>query len=267
MDATNQQHSSIKTFDFSTFEAPKADDVQNTVSNMTPGLEYNFDNKGYALYNNESFSVLDFSGNHTLLVRVAADTETGMLAGPVITMTFTKSNNSYTVIHATAIALKKTEIKATAELTINEDHDGNEYIIFQLINESNWEQAPINFVIHENIESNLNNGVYSASFDVMDAFSSNYRVKVFVVQTFEDPTLGLDLALHKSIAITKFNQLDFNSDSVIGIDDLIKIITGTSPIKDINNDDQFNPKDIKERFYEEEASLTWIHIVALNKVV
>jgi uncharacterized protein YjdB len=49
------------------------DDTANTVSGMTTAMEYNLDGAGYVLYNATTFNAIDFGGNHTLLVRVAAE--------------------------------------------------------------------------------------------------------------------------------------------------------------------------------------------------
>jgi hypothetical protein len=49
------------------------DDVANTVTGMAVGMEYSIDNSAYQTYDSTTFNMLDFSGNHTLLVRVAAE--------------------------------------------------------------------------------------------------------------------------------------------------------------------------------------------------
>lgn len=49
------------------------DDTLNTVSNIALGMEYKFDSAvNYTAYDALTFNALDFSGDHTLLVRVAA---------------------------------------------------------------------------------------------------------------------------------------------------------------------------------------------------
>jgi hypothetical protein len=49
------------------------DDTANTVAGMAAGMEYKLDSAtDYVAYNAETFATLDFSGGHTLLVRVAA---------------------------------------------------------------------------------------------------------------------------------------------------------------------------------------------------
>jgi len=49
------------------------DDVANTVTGMAIGMEYSIDNSAYQAYDPTTFAMLDFSGVHTLLVRVAAE--------------------------------------------------------------------------------------------------------------------------------------------------------------------------------------------------
>src|SRR5665648_788507 len=62
-------------------------DDTNTVSGMTTALEYKLDSANYATYVASAFNALDFSGNHTLLVRFAA---LGINPfGPATTLTFT----------------------------------------------------------------------------------------------------------------------------------------------------------------------------------
>lgn len=49
------------------------DDEKNTVTGMTEGMEYKLDQGSWTLYNSEIFKKLDLKGNHTLLVRFAAN--------------------------------------------------------------------------------------------------------------------------------------------------------------------------------------------------
>jgi len=49
------------------------DDTTNIVASMQAGMEYNLDNAGYVAYDATAFNVIDFSGVHTLLVRVSAE--------------------------------------------------------------------------------------------------------------------------------------------------------------------------------------------------
>lgn len=63
------------------------DDTSNTLIGITTGMEYNLDNTTYVPYNATNFSLVDLSGDHTLLVRVAAE---GLNpAGEATTLTFT----------------------------------------------------------------------------------------------------------------------------------------------------------------------------------
>ena len=48
------------------------DDTTNTVMGMALGMEYKLDSADYVAYDEAIFNLLDFSGEHTLLVRVAA---------------------------------------------------------------------------------------------------------------------------------------------------------------------------------------------------
>ncbi len=65
------------------------DDDLNTVSGMTIEMEYSLDNAPYVVYNAATFGALNFAGNHTLLVRIAAMGVNP--AGPDVTLTFTSS--------------------------------------------------------------------------------------------------------------------------------------------------------------------------------
>ncbi|HAN10768.1 MAG TPA: hypothetical protein DCP90_09195 [Clostridiales bacterium] len=63
------------------------DDTANTVTGMTTAMEYKLDAAGYVVYEAVAFGLLDFSGDHTLLVRVAAEGINPF--GPDTTLTFT----------------------------------------------------------------------------------------------------------------------------------------------------------------------------------
>src|SRR5665647_3590275 len=62
-------------------------DDTNTVSGMTTAMEYKLDSANYAAYVASAFDALDFSGNHTLMVRFAASGINPF--GPATTLTFT----------------------------------------------------------------------------------------------------------------------------------------------------------------------------------
>ncbi len=79
------------------------DDTANTVSGMATGMEYNLDGAGYVAYVAGTFNALDFSGNHTLLVRVAAEGINPF--GPATTLIFT-TNITLVSIEITTPATK-----------------------------------------------------------------------------------------------------------------------------------------------------------------
>jgi len=49
------------------------DDELNTITGMANGMEFNFDDMGYVPYDEATFGEIDFSGDHILLVRIAAE--------------------------------------------------------------------------------------------------------------------------------------------------------------------------------------------------
>ncbi len=63
------------------------DDALNTVTGMATGMEYKLDAAGYVAYEAVAFGALDFSGNHTLLVRVAAEGINPVSADTTLTFT------------------------------------------------------------------------------------------------------------------------------------------------------------------------------------
>ena len=92
------------------------DDVSNTVSGMTTAMEYNFDSGSWAAYVASVFNDLNFSGNHTLMVRYAAEGINPY--GPATTLTFT--TNVVSSGGGGATALKVNE----AIITVNDiDYD------------------------------------------------------------------------------------------------------------------------------------------------
>lgn len=66
------------------------DDTANTVSGMLPGMEYSLDGAAYVAYTAAAFAAINIIGNHTLLVRVAAEGINP--AGLITTLTFTTSD-------------------------------------------------------------------------------------------------------------------------------------------------------------------------------
>jgi LPXTG-motif cell wall-anchored protein len=84
--------------------AVTADNTANKVTGMAAGMEYNLDGAGYVAYDATTFNSIDFSGNHTLLVRVAAEGINP--AGQAKTLTFT--TNPVTPVAVTVSQLPKT---------------------------------------------------------------------------------------------------------------------------------------------------------------
>ncbi|MDY0236158.1 MAG: bacterial Ig-like domain-containing protein, partial [Gudongella sp.] len=69
-------------------------DTDNTVSGMDSTMEYSYDGAAYVMYDgffgpDPVFNALDFTGNHTLLVRYADDIMNGLPASLDTTLTFT----------------------------------------------------------------------------------------------------------------------------------------------------------------------------------
>ncbi|SCZ76046.1 S-layer homology domain-containing protein [Acidaminobacter hydrogenoformans] len=64
------------------------DDDTNLVTGMTTAMEYKLDSADWVMYNLDIFKSLDLSGNHTLLVRYAA--QGAQPAGPSTTLEFTE---------------------------------------------------------------------------------------------------------------------------------------------------------------------------------
>jgi hypothetical protein len=232
-------HSSIKTFDFNTFVAPERDDEQNTVSNMTSALEYNFDNNGYILFNNESFSTLDFSGNHTLLVRVAEDSETGTSTGPVTTLTFTTNpSDDFSRISATSNAAgNKIIIHLSTELDASYFMKATNFIV-----NLNGSPVSVNSALRDTNDpanktiiltlngSVLNNAIPVTLSMLSGAFKTNSNVFSPLIGPFQ---------------VTTFNQIDLTDDGIIGIDDMVSMINNPNLQVDMNHDGGvFNRDDI-----------------------
>jgi len=64
------------------------DDTLNKVVGMNTSMEYNLDSTGYVKYVDTIFNAIDFSGAHTLLVRISAVVGISAVS-PDTTLTFT----------------------------------------------------------------------------------------------------------------------------------------------------------------------------------
>ena len=96
------------------------DDEANTVDGMAAGMEYNLDSAGYVAYNATTFAGLDFAGNHTLVVRVAASGINP--ASNEVTLTFTVNPV------VTSLTYKSVDIDSTNKivtLTFNDNIANN----------------------------------------------------------------------------------------------------------------------------------------------
>lgn len=62
-------------------------DTTNTVTGMTTAMEYKLDSANWVRYRSSTFSDIDFNGDHTLLVRYAADGDTPHSASTTLTFT------------------------------------------------------------------------------------------------------------------------------------------------------------------------------------
>lgn len=93
------------------------DDTLNIVTGMAAGMEYNLDGLGYVAYEQPTFDAINFAGNHTLLVRVAALAINP--AGADQVLTFTASSLTEAAESAVA-AYEAAPIRTLAEVVIAE---------------------------------------------------------------------------------------------------------------------------------------------------
>lgn len=149
------------------------------------------------------------------------------------------STDAFTILSGTAIANSSNNLSATATISKNQGNTGMEYIIFELINGSTPEQVQ---VIPFNYESDPTaTKVFMAKFITTNNLTSNYSVKIHVSDS--DSLTGLDLVVPNAIPLILFSQLNFDDDSYIGINDIIKFITLNSGSTDINYDGNINNED------------------------
>ena len=92
------------------------DDTANTVAGMAVGMEYNLDNAGYVAYDSVTFAGLNLAGNHTILVRVAAEGINP--ASSAVTLTFAV-NPVATVLTYKSVAMSSSNKVATLTFTNN----------------------------------------------------------------------------------------------------------------------------------------------------
>lgn len=122
---TSASGSTVYTFIFAAPVKPAApavtnDDTANTVAGMAAGMEYKLDAADYVAYVKATFDAIDFSGNHTLLVRVAAEGINP--ASDAVTLNFTTNPVTPEAPNVTADDTNNviTGIDATMEYKIDE---------------------------------------------------------------------------------------------------------------------------------------------------
>lgn len=128
-----------------------ADDTANTVTGMAVGMEYKLDAAGYVAYDAITFDAIDLSGDHTLLVRVAA--EGANPAGLDTTLTFTTTSGE---------DKKVTSIAGNNILLVGD-------YAFDLSDPANNKYDLNNFLVAANT-AYLNAGTYEVYFRIGDAW-------------------------------------------------------------------------------------------------
>lgn len=128
-----------------------ADDTANTVTGMAVGMEYKLDAAGYVAYDAITFDAIDLSGDHTLLVRVAA--EGANPAGLDTTLTFTTTSGE---------DKKVTSIAGNNILLVGD-------YAFDLSAPANNKYDLNNFLVAANT-AYLNAGTYEVYFRIGDAW-------------------------------------------------------------------------------------------------
>jgi len=96
-----------------------ANDAANTVTGMAAGMEYSLDGAAYVPFDAAAFNAIDFSGNHTVNVRVAANASTGAPAGAVAALKFTNTPTASVINVTPTVSAGSTS--AAVNVTINEN--------------------------------------------------------------------------------------------------------------------------------------------------
>ncbi len=92
-----------------------ADDTANLVIGMAVGMEYKLDGAEYTAYDEAAFALVDFSGDHTVLVRVAAEGVNPF--GPDTVLTFT--TNPVATLSSIAITAPAAKLVYTVGETLD----------------------------------------------------------------------------------------------------------------------------------------------------
>ena len=101
-----------------------ANDVNNTIVGLTTAMEFKVDNGSYVKYTGSNAP--DLSGDHTVLVRVAADDTTGTPAGAATTLTFTTNPAAPAAPSVTANDANNTIVGLTTAMEFQVD--GGSYV-------------------------------------------------------------------------------------------------------------------------------------------
>ncbi|MFF2889280.1 DUF4073 domain-containing protein, partial [Paenibacillus sp. NPDC057967] len=110
-----------------------ADDAANVIMGLTTTMEFQIDGGSYVKYDGTNAPSL--SGNHTVLVRVAADAATGTPAGAAKTLTFTTNPPAPTAPNVTADDAANVIVGLT--ITMEFQIDGGSYVKYDGTNAPN----------------------------------------------------------------------------------------------------------------------------------
>lgn len=90
----------------------KANNTKDTVTGLTSAMEYQLDDGEWVPYDADEFAKLDLSGNHTLLVRFAADGD--IPASPATKLSFTRAySDSSSKVAVKGISVDPEELTLT----------------------------------------------------------------------------------------------------------------------------------------------------------
>lgn len=185
------------------------DDVTNTVSGMETGMEYNLDNAGYVAYVAATFNALDFSGNHTLLVRVAAEGNNPY--GPDTTLTFT-TNPAPPVTNNDV-----TDTVSGMTTAMEYSYDGAVYVLYEQFDIA-W--ASLDFEGEHTLvvryAANPTGSVTTLVFTTRPGPSvTNNDVTNTVTGMASGMEYKLDNAGYVNYVLSTFNALDFNGEHTL----------------------------------------------------
>ncbi|QGQ97949.1 hypothetical protein EHS13_25190 [Paenibacillus psychroresistens] len=206
------------------------------------------DNKIIITLDGTALAAVTETTNVNIVVKGSAVTENGATDSTGLSLQLNISNadvsTNYTTIKATAIALDLNNLIATATVSRNVEHQGKEYVVFELVD--NTAQQTVGRLSQELLDIS-GTGVNQVTVHFNETLLNNshsYSIKVYVADSFNSNShsIGINLAIIRTIAVTTFSQLNVSGyDTVIGIDDIIKILSGTTSqfteLQNLNHDD------------------------------